>query len=1187
MTLQRKTLIIIGVTLVCLLAGLYLVSRYVLLRGFDDYEMTRARRETEMIRRAYLSRLQQLDVHLQQLSAWDAMAAYVQHPDTDFEESNFVDSAFESLGLNVILVLDPEGNVVFARGYDMLERRAQPVSLAFLRAVESTPELRGHTSPESAHSGLVDLPEDPMLVVSRPIVSSDFEGPVRGTLILGRYADGSLAAQSGEFLERKVTALDWEATPPPLRAQLEEPGGICAQALDDLVMAAYARIEDMKGAPVLTLYAELPRDIHVAKVITGQTLLLSLLITSIVFGTVVIVLLRYSVLSRVASLENEVRGIAGSGDARRRVVLRGNDELARLAESVNSMLEALEASREALRYSEETSRALMNATLDSAFLVKRDGRIVDVNDAGARRLGMNREEITGANFQDLFQPALADSRMARIQEAFESRHPVRFEDRRGDVFFDVTLYPVESGDGQTEQLALFAHDISEIRQAEQALRESRARYKQLVQGVNSVVLRWDPQGRITFMNEYGQGFFGWPWEELVGHSVVGTIVPETDAAGKDLRSMVADVLRNPEKYVTQENENIKKNGERVWMSWSNRPIFDDDGNLVEILSIGNDISRRRRAEQSLLRRVQMEELVAAASSRFLRVTSTGLRDTVDEVLGSMAQFVGADRAYIYVMTEGKTRLDMIHEWCAPGIASFEMENTALDPGVFPWFAHTIVSEGAVNVQEVGALPEAAAREKEALLSHGVQSLLDVPMLWHGEIFGLLGFSSISRKVAWAQDDIRLLKVVGGILVAAFRRARAEDAVLLQNRRLETLLQLQEMTDPSPRVMSSVVLRSAVEVTRSAFGVMGRFEPATGAFVLEQSASQEKLENEMPWARIEPALADEGLWETLQRTRKPVTLQGETLPAACRDVFVRFLAVPIIEGDLVVSVAAVANKAFDYEDTDVSQFQLLMTSAWNQIKRNEDSAWIQREVDEIANIQRALLPHSMPTVRGMRVRAFSSTFDRAGGDYYDVLPVGAAPGADLKKHSRWLVLIADVSGHGPSSAVIVTMLSTLLRVRCGEDSKPARIFNYLNEYLMAHTVRQTFVTGFLAMIDLDARTVVYCNAGHNPPLIRTPDGTVAELEHTGDIPLSVLGDWTYSERTLTIETGSTLWLYTDGVVETLSPSGEAFGEKRLRDAIGHLEGESSRAVAELVGMLRAHEAGRRPNDDQVIMLVEFT
>ena len=78
----------------------------------------------------------------------------------------------------------------------------------------------------------------------------------------------------------------------------------------------------------------------------------------------------------------------------------------------------------------------------------------------------------------------------------------------------------------------------------------------------------------------------------------------------------------------------------------------------------------------------------------------------------------------------------------------------------------------------------------------------------------------------------------------------------------------------------------------------------------------------------------------------------------------------------------------------------------KIKRNEAVVWIQREVDEIANIQRALLPRSMPTVRGMRVRAFSSTFDRAGGDYYDVLPVGAPPGADLKQHPEILIKYAN-------------------------------------------------------------------------------------------------------------------------------------------------------------------------------------
>ncbi|NLT60833.1 MAG: SpoIIE family protein phosphatase, partial [Candidatus Hydrogenedentes bacterium] len=85
----------------------------------------------------------------------------------------------------------------------------------------------------------------------------------------------------------------------------------------------------------------------------------------------------------------------------------------------------------------------------------------------------------------------------------------------------------------------------------------------------------------------------------------------------------------------------------------------------------------------------------------------------------------------------------------------------------------------------------------------------------------------------------------------------------------------------------------------------------------------------------------------------------------------------------------------------------------------------------------------------------------------------------------------------------------------------------------------------------------------------------------------LANWTYTERTLGIERDTVLWLYTDGVVETRSAEGEAFGEQRLHDAIQSLEGESSRAVAELVGMLRAYEAGRRPSDDQVIMLIEFT
>ncbi|HOF39134.1 MAG TPA: SpoIIE family protein phosphatase [Candidatus Hydrogenedentes bacterium] len=1187
MTIQKKTLIIIAVTLVCLLAGLYLGVRFILLRGFDDYEMDRARSETALIRRSYLARLNELDVHLQQLSAWDAMASYVQHPTPEFEESNFVNNAFESLELNAVVVLDRTGRVVFARGYDLLERRTQPISPGLMEVIEAIPELQDHDTARSARAGLISLPEDPMLVASRPIVSSNFDGPIRGTLILGRYADGTLATRCGDLLKRSVTALRWQDVPPEVQAGLADAAGIYVRPMSRRLLEAYARVNDIIERPALALRTELPREAYAAKVILARTLMASLLAAGLVFGTVVMLLLRYSVLLRVASLESEVRGIADSGDARRRVALSGRDELARLAESVNVMLAALAASREALRSSEETSRALMDATLDSAFLATRDGTLVAVNEAGARRLGMNREEITGAKLRDLFLPALAEARMARLEEAFETGRAVRFEDRRGDIRFDVTYYPVANAEGRIDRLAIFAHDITDMRKAEEELRESRARYRDLVQSVNSIVLRWDLNGVVTFVNEYGQQFFGWTWQELVGKPVVGTIVPEVDSSGQDLRGFIDALLREPEKYVSNENENIRKNGERVWIAWSNRPVFDDTGALVEILSIGNDITRRRLVEQSLVHRVQMEELAASVSARFLTAGTGDLSGTMQEVLRSVGEFAGADRAYFYLAREDGKTLDLVHEWCAPGVVSPDRPETGLSAERYTWFAEKLRNDGVVYIRDAAELPEEAAAERALLDSWGMRSLLDVPLLWRGQVVGILGFSGISQKADWDNDDIRLLKLVAGVFVAAFQRARAEEAVLVQARRLEALINLQDMGQSGPREMMGFVLQKAVDLTRSDLGFVSMLNGRDEAFVPDNWARADEVDDALPVETVAAALETPEMWDRLKDARKPLVLDRASLPGQAAKYITRLLAVPILDHDRLEAMAVVVNKPFEYDEADANQLQLLMSGAWNQIKRNEAVAWIQREVDEIANIQRALLPRSMPTVQGMRVRAFSSTFDRAGGDYYDVLPVGAPPGTDLKQHPRWLILIADVSGHGPSSAVIVAILSTLLRVGSVEGSSPARVLEYLNGQLMGHTAGQVFVTAFLALIDLDARTLVYSNAGHNPPVVRRPDGTVTELERSGDIPLGIMTSWTYSERTIPIERDAVLWLYTDGVVETRSADGEAFGEQRLRDAIQSLEGESSRAVAELVGMLRAHEAGRRPSDDQVIMLVEFT
>jgi len=125
-------------------------------------------------------------------------------------------------------------------------------------------------------------------------------------------------------------------------------------------------------------------------------------------------------------------------------------------------------------------------------------------------------------------------------------------------------------------------------------------YRLLVENVDSIILRLDPEGKILYLNPYGARFFGYTITELLGQPVLGSIVPLKDSSGRDLREMIDAVLRQPENYQRNENENVCKNGQRVWVSWTNRVFYKESGELQEIFCIGHDITDRKRAEKELL-----------------------------------------------------------------------------------------------------------------------------------------------------------------------------------------------------------------------------------------------------------------------------------------------------------------------------------------------------------------------------------------------------------------------------------------------------------------------------------------------------------------------------------------------------------------------------------------------------------
>ena len=173
----------------------------------------------------------------------------------------------------------------------------------------------------------------------------------------------------------------------------------------------------------------------------------------------------------------------------------------------------------------------------------------------------------------------------------------------------------------------------ELTVRDRELAESHDRYRELVESSNSIILRLDTSYRVTFFNEFAQRFFGFPADEILGRSVFDTIVPDEETTGRDLRHLIEDVAANPERYASLENENVRRNGERVWIAWTNRPVYDAEGALEGLLFIGNDISALKATERELVVAKEAAEAADRTKSAFLATMSHELRTPLNSIIG--------------------------------------------------------------------------------------------------------------------------------------------------------------------------------------------------------------------------------------------------------------------------------------------------------------------------------------------------------------------------------------------------------------------------------------------------------------------------------------------------------------------------------------------------------------------------
>ncbi len=245
----------------------------------------------------------------------------------------------------------------------------------------------------------------------------------------------------------------------------------------------------------------------------------------------------------------------------------------------------------------------------------------------------------------------------------------------------------------------------------------------------------------------------------------------------------------------------------------------------------------------------------------------------------------------------------------------------------------------------------------------------------------------------------------------------------------------------------------------------------------------------------------------------------------------------------------------------------------------DRIVMKRDLEIAREIQRWLVPEKPPLVPGYEATFVTRSANTVGGDYYDVLPIGAPESA------RYLLAIADVAGKSMPAALLMATFQASLHTLTATCESLLDLVNGVNRYACAHSLGGLrFTTAVIGMLDAPAGELVYTNAGHNQPILLRANGAIERLEQ-GGVPLGIMANAHYECGRLQLSSGDTLVIFTDGVVEAVNERQEEYGEGRLMAVVTRSRGLSAQKLLDALMLdLRRFVGQARQHDDITAMVV---
>lgn len=243
--------------------------------------------------------------------------------------------------------------------------------------------------------------------------------------------------------------------------------------------------------------------------------------------------------------------------------------------------------------------------------------------------------------------------------------------------------------------------------------------------------------------------------------------------------------------------------------------------------------------------------------------------------------------------------------------------------------------------------------------------------------------------------------------------------------------------------------------------------------------------------------------------------------------------------------------------------------------------LDRERRAVEEIQRSLLPASLPEIPGIELTPYYRPSEYASGDYYDVVPL---------IDDQWGFVMADVAGHGISAAIIMTVMRTLIHAELpsNRDKSAGEFLEHVNRVMSETYLRNgRFVTVWAAVLDPASRELTYASAGHNPPrLLR--GGNVLALDVASGLPFGIDPAATYEDESITLEPEDLLVIYTDGITEAMRTGIdglELFGTARLDKVLTESgSGRTSDCMERVTKAMAAFTDDAAPTDDQTMLIL---